>query len=239
MNLFFCENIPVNPPLPFAAQLDEEESRHATKVMRLQPAEVIRITDGRGFHYQGMIIDTKGKKLEIRLTDRLPIFDFSRPRLHLAISPLKNPDRVEWLIEKATEAGIYKISFIQTHRTEKPRVNVDRLKRIAIAALKQSMGAWLPPIGAPMKFLDFLKQSKESEKFIAWCEGEHPLFWDTLSGDKDAVVLIGPEGDFTSDEVKEAKDWGFHPINLGVHRLRSETAGMVSIFAFQIKCGNL
>lgn len=239
MNLFFCVQIPENAIPPLAIMLDEEESRHAQKVLRLQPGDEILVTAGRGYHYKGQITGTKGKNLEVWLTESIALFDFSRPRLHLALAPLKNPDRLEWLVEKATEMGVYKITFIQTQRTEKPRVNLERLKRLSVAALKQSLGAWLPILEGPLRFNELLGRPEEEEKFIAWCEGENPLLWEQLSGQKDAIILIGPEGDFTLEEAMEAQRHGFQPVSLGQHRLRTETAGLVSIFAFQTRSCNL
>ncbi|MGC8864446.1 MAG: RsmE family RNA methyltransferase [Bacteroidales bacterium] len=239
MNLFYCENIPENAVPPLAIMLDEEESRHAQKVLRLQPGDEMQVTSGRGYHYRGHIMGIKGKNLEVWLTEAEALFDFDRPRLHLAISPLKNPDRLEWLVEKATEMGVYKITFIQTQRTEKPRVNLERLKRLSVAALKQSLGAWLPILEGPLRFNELFSRAEEGEKFIAWCEGENSLLWEQLSGQKNAIILIGPEGDFTPEEAMEAQRRGFQPISLGQHRLRTETAGLVSIFAFQIQSRNL
>ena len=239
MNLFYCDDIPEKVALPLAARLGEDESRHALKVLRLGPGDPIWVTHGRGYHYTGTIHGTVGKTLELWLTEEIPLFDFTRPRMHLAVSPLKNPDRLEWLVEKATEAGIYRISFMLTRRTEKQGVNIERLKRITIAALKQSMGGWLPVLEGPVKFDSLINDADEAEKFIAVCEGEHPLLWDALSGQQDAVILIGPEGDFTPEEAAMAIAAGFKPVSLGKHRLRTETAGLVSIFAFQMKSCNL
>ncbi len=239
MNLFYCDDIPEKVPLPLVVKLGEDESRHALKVLRLGPGDSIRVTNGRGYHYMGTIQGTVDKSLEIRLTEEIPLFDFTRPRMHLAVSPLKNPDRLEWLVEKATEAGIYMVSFMLTHRTEKRGVNIDRLKRITVAALKQSLGGWLPVLKGPVKFDSLINETDESEKFIALCDGQHPLLWDALSGQQDAVILVGPEGDFTPEEAAMAIAAGFKPVSLGKHRLRTETAGLVSIFAFQMKSRNL
>lgn len=239
MNLFYCEQIPENAVPPLAVILDEEESRHAQKVLRLQPGDEIWITSGRGYHYRGQITGMKGKNLEVWLTEALNLYNFSRPRLHLAISPLKNPDRLEWLVEKATEMGVFRITLMLTRRTEKLRVNLERLKRLSVAALKQSLGAWMPLLEGPVKFNELLASAQEVEKYIAWCEGENPLLWEQLSGLKDAVILIGPEGDFTPEEAMEAQQHGFQSVSLGQHRLRTETAGLVSIFAFQTQSRNL
>lgn len=239
MNLFYCSDIPDIPALPLLARLDEEETRHALKVLRLQPGEPIRVTNGKGYHYTGTINGLAGKQLEIWLTQQFQIFDFTRPRIHIAVSPLKNSDRLEWLVEKATEVGVYRISFVVTNRTEKIRVKLERMQRLAVAALKQSLGGWLPLLAGPIEFSSLVSEATENEKYIAWCEGKNQLLWDAISGQQDSLILIGPEGDFTSKEAEGAIDAGFTPVSLGTQRLRTETAGLVSIFAFQIKSRNL
>ncbi|MEJ5302278.1 MAG: 16S rRNA (uracil(1498)-N(3))-methyltransferase [Bacteroidales bacterium] len=239
MNLFYCSDIPEMPALPLLARLDEEETRHALKVLRLQPGDAIRVTNGKGYHFIGTLTGITGKHVEFWLTEQIQVFDFSRPRIHIAVSPIKNPDRLEWLVEKATEAGVYRISFVVTQRTEKFRVNLERMQRLTVAALKQSMGGWLPLLTGPVEFNSLVKEASENEKYIAWCEGKNPLLWDALSGRHDTLILIGPEGDFTLQEAEKALCAGFTPVSLGTHRLRTETAGLVSIFAFQIISRNL
>jgi 16S rRNA (uracil1498-N3)-methyltransferase len=224
---------------PYITRLGADESKHALKAMRLKPGDKVQLTDGKGYYYEGTILDTGRSSTGIEIDQCRQDFDFEAPRLHLAVSPLKNPDRLEWLVEKAVETGVYRLSLILCERTEKTHVNTERLKRIAAAALKQSLGSWLPLIDEPMRLPAFLEKYDGQEGFIAWCEGELPTLWKAYQPGRDCVILTGPEGDFSKDEAGLAINHGFRPVSLGSRRLRTETAGLVCCLGFRLLNENL
>ncbi len=235
MQVFYSHKLYSAMALPARITLDEEESRHAIKSMRLKNGDSIILTDGKGYHYKAMIEASDGHNAEVMVKEVVQVKDFNKPHLHLAISLLKNPDRLEWMLEKAVELEIDDISFIICERTEKLHINQDRMKRIAIAALKQSMGAWLPNISGPIPFNEFLENYNPLSKgFIAWCEEKDSILWEVYPRNADIVVMIGPEGDFSAQEVNKAINKGFIPVNLGRKRLRTETAGLTSIMWFHL-----
>lgn len=226
MQLFFGEKISETQLV-----LTPEDSKHACKSLRKRNGDIIFVTDGKGEIFQCSIIDDNMNQAIVTI-DRIAENPFPRNYfLHIAISPLKNPDRFEWFIEKATEIGIDEITPIICSRTEKGKVNTDRLKRIALSAAKQSIKAKLPQINEAITFEKFIENSAHGnhQKFIAWCETEHEkLLFDTCSAKESTLILIGPEGDFTKEEVESAQQIGFMPVSLGQSRFRTETAGMVA-----------
>ena len=211
--------------------LSPEDSKHACKSLRKRAGDSIFVTDGNGEIYQCSILDDNMNQVIVNIEN---VVDNPFPRnynLHIAISPLKNPDRFEWFVEKATEIGIDEITPIICSRTEKGKVNTDRLTRIALSAAKQSVKAKLPRINEPLTFEKFIQNTTKSvqQKFIAWCETEHEkLLFDTCKAKESTLILIGPEGDFTKEEVEKSLQQGFTPISLGRSRFRTETAGMVA-----------
>jgi len=211
--------------------LSNEESKHCIKTLRKKSGDTILITDGKGFIYECAIIDDNMQscKAEIVKTIETP---FSRNyKLHIAISPLKNPDRFEWFIEKATEIGIDEITPIICKRTEKTKINIERINRIAISALKQSLQTTLPIINQPISIEKFIALNKNGsyQKFIAWCETDKKLLLkDEYKAGSQTIIMIGPEGDFTNEEVELAKTSEFKPISLGNARFRTETAAITA-----------
>ncbi len=228
MNIFFTSHI--DPPHAF---LEGEEAHHAARVLRKQPGDELFWVDGRGTFYTGRIeaISRKSVQLHILSTRPDPLqrpFDF-----HLAIAPTKNIARFEWLLEKAVEVGVEHITPLLCRHSERKQIRRDRLERILVAAMKQSGHARLPvlddltPFG---KFLSDLQAPGSVQKFIAHCapdEGKEHLL-KRYRPEGDALVMIGPEGDFSPDEVKAARKAGFAPVHLGPSRLRTETAGLVA-----------
>jgi len=229
--IFYCPNIEEN-----TISLDEEESRHCVKVLRKKVGDRIEIRDGKGKIAGGIIkkLDIKTCEVDIITVELIPP---KTSRIHLAVSPTKNQDRIEWLLEKAIEIGLDEISFPITDRTERPRLKMPRLEKIALSALKQSQQAWLCKINDPKPFKDFIKDSIHwQDKYIAYLGKETIGHIHThINHQNNTLILIGPEGDFTESEIKQAFDAGFKGITLGENRLRTETAALFAVTSYQLK----
>ncbi len=218
------------------AFLDEEESRHLLTVLRRKPGDAVQITDGQGLIYETELAEA-GKKLAVaKILKKIPQPDERPMRLHLAIAPTKNADRFEWFLEKAVEIGVDEITPLLCHRSERKNLRHDRLEKILVSAMKQSKRAVLPKLNDLSHFEKVVKNATETQKFIAWCSDDAtpPHLKTVLKPNLAALILIGPEGDFTSDEVFLAKNAGFQEVSLGAARLRTETAGV-----FAVAVGNL
>jgi 16S rRNA (uracil1498-N3)-methyltransferase len=207
-------------------QLDETESQHAIKVLRHQPGDVIPVTDGKGSLYFCKItsIEKKTCALSIQRTEKK-----SKPahHIHIAMAPTKSSDRTEWFVEKATEIGIQEITFLQTQRSERQKLNIERMEKVAVSAIKQSGQVWLPEING-MVDLKVILKAQADQKFIAHVDVNVKHLKEMVSSNKSYLVLIGPEGDFTNDEVLEASDAGYQSVSLGNNTLRTETAGLAA-----------
>lgn len=203
-----------------------EESRHIVKVLRKKEGDLLHITNGKGYMYEAKIIMADPKKCKAQLIDE----DKTIPRahsLHLAVAPTKLNDRFEWFLEKATEIGINEITPILCTNAERKTIKAERLERVLQSAMKQSLQTYLPKLNPLTPLKDFLEQAQGEQKFIAHClKGEKMELKRGVSPDKDIIVLIGPEGDFTKDEVSMAYDNGYVPVALGRNRLRTETAAI-------------
>ena len=210
--------------------LPKEESHHLIKVMRKNSGDQIHLIDGKGGFYTAEIITPDPKHCTIRVIDQQQHFNKRSYHLHIAISPTKNISRFEWFLEKATEIGIDEITPLECKRSERAKINRDRLEKILISAMKQSLKAYLPRLGDIQKFSSFINDQKGwgYSKYLANGGAEHPhLFSEKNKTDK-AIILIGPEGDFTPDEIELAVNNGFKVVSLGRSRLRTETAGIVA-----------
>lgn len=226
MYFFYAENILIDDTIV----LDREESRHCIRSLRKKTGDQVYVTDGKGALFVAEITDDN---MNQTLLKRIRQTEAPYPKKHhlrMAVSPLKNPDRFEWFVEKAVEIGIDEIIPIVCHRTEKSQLKLERLNRIALAAMKQSMKTVLPKIQEPIKIKDFLYASTEQEtKVIAWCEtSKEKGIQEILGNSTNISILIGPEGDFTKEEVDLAISKGFIPVSLGPSRFRSETAAVLA-----------
>lgn len=223
MQLFYVPEIAVNQELP------EEESRHCIKVLRLRQGDEIRITDGQGSFYESMIAVISGKKcrVEIKNIQRQP--PLWKGNIHIAMAPTKNMDRTEWFAEKATEIGLDQLSFLKYDFSERKVLKTDRVLRILVSVMKQSLKATLPQLNEMVGFREFIAGDLPGQKFIAHChEGEKFSLHKAYRPGEAAVVLIGPEGDFSKEEVEAAVARGFVPVTLGNLRLRTETTALVA-----------
>ena len=209
------------------AELPEDEARHVTQVLRRKVGDTLVFTDGKGYRYEGAIDEVHKKRCALRITHR----EYVAPpasHLHLCIAPTKNSNRLEWMLEKCVEIGIGSVHLMRCRRSERTKVRLDRLERIAISAMKQSLHYHLPDITELTDFSDMLTRPLPEQRYIAWCETDTTAtLWQQLDATQDAVLLIGPEGDFTAEEVAQAKAHGCVPVSLGEQRLRVETAGLL------------
>lgn len=209
--------------------MSEEESRHCVKALRYQKGDLIDITNGKGESAVAVITNDNIKACEVKIVERKKVEQ--KRFLHLAIAPTKNADRIEWLVEKATELGVEKISLIQTERTERNFLKKERLQKITISAIKQSHQFLLPEIATEVKFEDVINNQSEIN-LIAFVDPNNPVqFKEKLISNKKILILIGPEGDFTLEEVAFAEQHHFTKISLGNNILRTETAGLLACCA--------
>lgn len=223
MALFYVPNLVAGHVLP------EEESQHAVKVLRLQAGAGITVVDGVGGFYNASIINPHPKHCTFEITETVLEFGKRDYKLHIAIAPTKNIERLEWFIEKATEIGIDEITPVICRFSERKIVKEERLEKIIVSAAKQSLKAYFPKLNSLCTFDDLMKNHRASQKFIAHCyEEDKKLLQTEIQKSSDVLILIGPEGDFSKEEVQKAISLGFVPVSLGNSRLRTETAGVVA-----------
>ena len=219
MHIFFA------PTFPEQSSLSEEESKHAFRVLRLKIGDEIEVINGRGSFYTCEISSLDKRTCElIILAEKTEI-----PRsfyIHIAIAPTKNIDRIEWFVEKCVEFGVDEITFLKSSNSERKVIKLDRIKRIAVSAMKQSRHAFFPKINELVNYTDFLDCSEQEHKLIAHLVNENRQGLKSIPLDSSYCMLIGPEGDFTGIEVELALSKGFKPVTLGAYRLRTETAGI-------------
>ena len=209
---------------------DEDESKHAVRVLRLVVGAEVMLVDGKGTRAFAKVSEDHPKRCALEITERKKETTDRDFRLHIAIAPTKNLDRLEWFIEKATEIGIDSIILISCDHSERFTVKVDRMEKVTVAAIKQSQQSWLPEVKGVIPFKDFISTIPgTAQKFIAHCaEGEKISLKNNIKPEGDIYILIGPEGDFSGDEIKLAIEKGIIPITLGERRLRTETAALVA-----------
>ncbi|WP_420575601.1 16S rRNA (uracil(1498)-N(3))-methyltransferase [Ekhidna sp.] len=208
-------------------RLSEDESKHCAQVLRHQVGDEILIFDGNGAKHHAVLtsISKKACEFEITSTEESPGKNFS---IHLAIAPTKNMDRMEWLIEKLCEIGADEVTFIQTKHSERKKLRMDRLEKKAISAMKQSGNPFLLRLNELTDFKTFINGCQNECKLIAHVDKSHNYIQDHLTKNSSVAMLIGPEGDFSKDEVTAATQSGFKPVSLGHNTLRTETAGFVA-----------
>ncbi len=222
---FYAPDIESNPVLP------ESDSQHAIRVLRMGMGDELELVDGRGHRFRARILDPHPKRTMVEIIERIvsPLpWDYN---VTVAVAPTKNMDRMEWLVEKLTEIGVNRIVPIRCQRSERREIKTERLTKIAISAMKQSLKAVLPAIDEMTDIKQFLHETSISRarKFMGYCsdEVERRLLAKECSPHTDTYILIGPEGDFTPDEVATAIDAGFVAVTMGDNRLRTETAALV------------
>ena len=215
--------------------LDETESKHCVRVLRLEKGDEITLVDGKGGWFSAEIADPNPKRCVVNVIKSELNFGKREYQIHIAIAPTKNMDRIEWFLEKATEIGIDRVTPLLCRFSERKEVKLDRLEKVMISAMKQSLKAYLPQLDELTKFSDFIHQPFDGQKFIAHCEEQHrELLKNVLKPGENYLILIGPEGDFSPEEIELAINAGFLPVSLGNSRLRTETAGVVACHTFNL-----
>jgi len=230
--LLYAPDIAVDPYLP------ETEAHHCLKVLRMRVGDSLRITDGKGNFYQAEVAEIFHKTLNacrVNLLETIPQPPLWKGIIEIAVAPTKNSDRMEWFAEKATEIGIDKITFLRCRFSERKEMPLERIRKITVSAMKQSEKAQLPALQKMTDFKDFIKQDFDGQKFIAYCtlDNKVPLA-QVYRKNENALVLIGPEGDFSEEEISLAKAYGFIPVSLGESRLRTETAALTACLTIHV-----
>lgn len=216
-------------------RLPEEESRHCSKVLRLKEGDMVQLVDGRGTRYTARIAQVGSKQCQVEVLEEEKDVGLQPFHIHIAVAPPKNIDRLEWFIEKATEIGIQEVTLLLCQRSERKLVNLERLEKIAISAMKQSMKAYQPKIYQVVAFDQFVNTTLAEKTFIAHLE-EHKRqsLHEVFIPYNNYCVLIGPEGDFTPAEIDVAYSHGIRPVTLGSSRLRTETAALVACHTLHV-----
>lgn len=229
---FYIPDIAASPLLP------EEEAAHALRVLRKDVGDEIVATDGKGYRYTCRISSVSKKSADLEVIDRQQIPLTWNTKITLAVAPTKNMDRMEWLVEKSVELGVNRIVFINCDHSERKIVKAERIRKIMVSAMKQSLKATLPELEVMVSFSDFIKSlSPDSRKYIAYCidKESNPLFVKELELGGEVVVMIGPEGDFSQSEIELAISSGATCVSLGESRLRTETAALFSVAQIHTK----
>lgn len=228
---FYAPDIATTPLLP------EQESLHCCRVLRMKKGDNIFVTDGKGKRYRCEILNDHPSHTEVKILETEEISTGRNYTLTLAVAPTKNFDRMEWLAEKAVEIGVDKIVLLKCDRSERKILRAERLQKIMVSAMKQSLSTYLPQLEEADKFDVFIKDCPaNSQKFFGYCSSSYPrkeLVKECKPGG-DVIIMIGPEGDFTLPEVEKAVDHGFLPVTFGNQRLRTETAGVYATCAVNV-----
>ena len=218
-------------------ELPQDEAVHALRVLRLKEGDEMFLMDGEGSFYKAAVTQANSKHCCYQVLEALPQQRPWAGHVHLAIAPTKNIDRMEWMAEKATEVGFDELTFLDCQFSERRQLREDRIEKIVVSAMKQSRKPWKPVVNQMQSFREFISQPREGLKFIAHCYQDFPRedFFGIVSraenaqADSDITVLIGPEGDFSPEEVRAAIDHGYQSISLGSERLRTETAALSAV----------
>ncbi|HET6556159.1 MAG TPA: 16S rRNA (uracil(1498)-N(3))-methyltransferase [Prolixibacteraceae bacterium] len=230
MHIFYTPDLSGN-----TYTLDESESKHCVRVLRLDQGDEIVLVDGRGGFFTAEIVDPNPKRCAVKVVKSELISGLRDYQVHIAIAPTKNIERMEWFLEKATEIGISRITPLLCRFSERKEIKNDRLEKVMISAMKQSLKATLPQLDPLTRFSDFIARPFEGQKFIAHCDDQHrDVLKKMITPHQNYLILIGPEGDFSADEINNALQAGFHPVSLGDSRLRTETAGVVACHTFHL-----
>jgi len=222
-----------------ATELPPEEAMHALRVLRMKIGDEMVLMDGQGNYYRAEVTLAHTKHCLYEIKEQMPQERQWQGHIHLAIAPTKMMERIEWMTEKAVEVGVDEISFLNCQFSERRLVKIPRLEKIMISAVKQSHKAWATQLNEIVNFDTFIKQPREGHKYIAHCYEDVPrtYLFDELqktSATDDTTVLIGPEGDFSIDEVRQAVAEGYISVHLGKSRLRTETAGLSAVMMMQL-----
>ncbi|MFT6849669.1 MAG: 16S rRNA (uracil1498-N3)-methyltransferase [Sphingobacteriales bacterium] len=235
MRLFYSSQISNGECL-----LSEEESKHLAQVLRLEPGDEVVVVDGCGGWHKGSVNLAHKKKSVLTIEQSKLDFGKRSFKLNLVIAPTKNLSRFEWFLEKATEIGIDTISPIFTKNSERTVYKIDRGQKVVLSAMKQSLKAYLPSLEEPLSLSQYLDSKPDGQSFVAHCnEGDKASLLSSIGNSQNLTIFIGPEGDFTPEEVDQIKAWGAKEVTLGDQRMRTETAALASVMIANIANGNL
>lgn len=211
--------------------LNEDESKHCIRVLRMQAGDKVNLIDGKGGFYTAVIEEANPKKCVLHIIKSEKEYGKRNTFLHLGIAPTKNTDRIEWFLEKATELGIDKITPLNCEHSERVVIKHDRLHKVIVSAAKQSIKAYLPELDELKSFKEFISIPFEGQKYIAHCEdnSEKKHLTEVYKAGQNILILIGPEGDFSKEEIDLAQQSGFIPVSLSNSRLRTETAALMAV----------
>lgn len=224
MHLFYTPDITTD-----IYTLPEDESKHCTRVLRLQNGDTVYLVDGRGGRYTAIIQDAHQKRCQLQIIGKQTDYGKLPYYVHIAVAPTKNLDRIEWFVEKAVEIGVSAITFLECEHSERKQLRLDRIEKIAVSAMKQSQKGFLPQLYEMTTFDRFIQTCIPEDTFIAHLEDDATkTIKDYYRPDRQHCILIGPEGDFSHKEIKTAYAAGIRPVTLGQSRLRTETAAMVA-----------
>ena len=230
MNVFYLPDADLGQ-----VTMPEEESKHCVKVLRMSEGDRFCVTDGKGYLYDGEMVEALPKRATVNLTNKRKGYDHWGFNLEIAIAPTKLNERTEWFLEKATEIGIDRVRLFTSYHSERRAANVERFEKVMASAMKQSIKSRLPEIVDLMPFDKLVKLPFDGQKFIAWIDDNvKEQLCDLYHKGENVLVLIGPEGDFSPEEVELAKEHGFVPCSLGDARLRTETAAVVACHTVQL-----
>lgn len=224
------------PDILTTGTLPESDSRHCAKVLRMQAGDTIEVIDGKGRRYTCVIDDPHPKHTLVSIAETVDVPLSWAQEITVAVAPTKHMDRMEWLVEKLTEVGVNRIIPLKCDRSERKEINTERLEKIAVSAMKQSLKTALPVIEPMTPFRQAVDSVAASQKFIAYCDRSIPrrLLAAEYRPFEPAAILIGPEGDFSPEEIAYALDRSFMPVSLGDNRLRTETAALSACETFHI-----
>lgn len=236
------------PDAASAGELPEEEAQHATRVLRMQPGDEMVLIDGKGVYHTAVVTEATKKRCLYRIKSSEPQERQWHPLLHIAMAPTKNMDRTEWFAEKATEIGVDEFTFLRCRWSERTVIKTDRIHKIVVAAVKQSHKAWMPAVNEMTDFKTFVEavadrasaSGRKVQRFICHCHDDVSTLQlklplrESIRPGEDVVVMVGPEGDFSVEEVEWAQDHGFQPVSLGKSRLRTETAALVAAYLMNL-----
>ena len=230
MNVFYLPDAQLG-----TISFPEEESKHIVKVLRMKEGDSFCVTNGNGSLFDAELVDAHPKRATADLSNQRSGYDIREFKLTIALAPTKLNERTEWFLEKATEIGIDEVKLFASYHSERRVANVERFKKIVISAMKQSVKSKMPVVEEMVPFDKLVKQDFDGQKFIAWIDDDvKEQLCDLYKKGENAIVLIGPEGDFSKDEVELARENGFVPVSLGEARLRTETAAIVACHTIQL-----
>lgn len=221
---FYAPDIAINPILP------ESDSQHCVRVLRMKEGDTLEVIDGKGHRYTCRLIEAHAKRAHVEIIEKQDVPLSWQNNITIAVAPTKHLDRMEWMVEKLTEIGVNRIIPLLCRYSERKELKIERLEKIAISAMKQSLKTVLPIIDVMTPIKDVITKQMYDQRFIAYCDTSIPrkLLSAEYRANKDTLILIGPEGDFSTEEINLALNSGYNPISLGDNRLRTETAAVVA-----------